>query len=304
MTSIERQRHLVVGAAGAQGGAVARRLLARGHHVRGLIRSAEGRDRLPEGAEPFVADLGDPEQAKAAFAGTTHASVLLPMIYEPERVASYVRNVADAALAAGLRRLVFNTGNRLPEAATGVAAFETRRAAATALLGSGVPAVVLRPPIYLDNLCAPWVAGPLVHDGVLRYPLPARSPVAWLSHDDLAAATVAALTRDGLAGTVLDIGGPDEVTGPELAAAFTAELGHRVGYAAQDPAEFEAGLAHAFGGPVAAGVASTYRWVADVAEPLYGVDRRAVEETLGIRLTPLRTWIAARPWRLLAGTAR
>ncbi|MDP9864453.1 MULTISPECIES: SDR family oxidoreductase [Streptosporangium] len=303
MTSTEPQRHLVVGATGAQGGAVARRLLEEGHRVRGLTRSAGGHGRLPDGVEPFAGDLGDPGQARAAFAGMTHASVLLPMIYGPEQVASYVRNVADAALAAGLRRLVFNTGNRLPEAVTEVAAFETRRAAAAALLGSGVPTVVLRPPIYLDNLCAPWAAGPLVRDGVLRYPLPARSPVAWLSHGDLAAATVAALTRDGLAGTVLDLGGPDTVTGPELAAAFAAELGRRVDYVAQDPAEFEAGLAHALGAPAAAGVAATYRWVADAGETLYGVDHRAVEETLGIRLTPLRAWIAAQPWHALAGAA-
>ncbi|MBB2909392.1 uncharacterized protein YbjT (DUF2867 family) [Streptosporangium becharense] len=297
-------RCLVIGATGAQGGAVARLLAARGHETRGLIRSREAAGRLPEGVEPVVGDLGDSAGLKAAFAGVTHASVLLPMVYESETSASYVRNVADAALAAGVERLVFNTGNRVPEAVTGVAAFETRRTAAEALLASGVPTVVLRPPVYLDNLCAPWAAGPIVHDGVLSYPLPAETPVAWLGHADLAAATAAALTRDGLAGAVLDIGGGDVVTGPELAAALGAGLGRRVEYVAQDPAEFEAGLAYAIGASPATEVAAAYRWVAESGPALYGGGPAEVEERLGIRLTPLRDWIAAQPWPALAGQGR
>ncbi|WP_431932880.1 SDR family oxidoreductase [Nonomuraea jabiensis] len=300
MTSTETHRYLVIPATGAQGAAVARRLVGEGWQVRGLTRS-EASGRLPDGVEHFVGDITNREQVKAAFSGVTHASVSLPVLCEPDRVAACVENIIEAALSAGLRRLVFNTGNRVPEAATEVAAFETRRAATTALLGSGVPTTVLRPPIYLDNLRAPWVAGPLVHDRVLRYPLPSDLPIAWLSHDDLAVATVAALTGDGLDGATIDIGGPDVVTGPELAAEFGAWLGRTVDYVAQEPAEFEAALAHLFGAPAAAMVASTYRWIATSGEGLYDDDPTKVERRLGIRLTSLRKWIAAQPWNALAG---
>ncbi|MFI7465032.1 SDR family oxidoreductase [Nonomuraea sp. NPDC049646] len=275
---------LVIGAAGAQGGAVARRLVAEGHPVRGLTRSG----RVPRGVEPVAGDLGGAEAVKAAFAGVTHASVTLPMVYEPDTVAAHVRHVRDAALAAGVRRLVFNTANRLPEAATQVAAFETRRWAVRTLRSAGLPLVVLCPPVYLDNLAAPWVTGPLAAEGVLRYPLPADLPVPWLSHDDLAAATHAALVRDGLEGAVLRLGGPDVVTGDELAAAFGAR------YAAQDPAEFEPGLAKALGASTAAVVAATYRWAA-ADRDLFAPDPAAAE-LLGLRLTPLHAWIAAQPW--------
>ncbi|MEV4303385.1 NmrA family NAD(P)-binding protein [Nonomuraea sp. NPDC049624] len=275
---------LVIGAAGAQGGAVARRLVAEGHTVRGLTRSG----RVPHGVQPVAGDLGDAEAVKAAFAGVTHASVTLPMVYEPDTVAAHVRHVRDAALAAGVRRLVFNTANRLPEAATRVAAFETRRRAVRTLRSAGLPVVVLCPPVYLDNLAAPWVTGPLAAEGVLRYPLPADLPVPWLSHDDLGAATHAALVRDDLEGAVLRLGGPDVVTGDELAAAFGAR------YAAQDPAEFESGLTRALGAPTAAAVAATYRWAAADCD-LFAADPAAAD-LLGLRLTPLRTWIAAQPW--------
>ncbi|MFG3438792.1 SDR family oxidoreductase [Nonomuraea sp. NPDC047897] len=276
-------RVLVFGAGGAQGGAVARRLVDEGHAVRGLSRTGAA----PEGVEPFRADLGDAGRVAAAFAEVTHASVMLPLEFEPDRVAAYVRHVVDAATRAGVRRLVFCTGNRLPVAETGVAAFETRRAAARAVLGSPVPAVVLCPPLYLENLAAPWVREGLAAEGVLRYPMPADVPVAWLSHADLAAATLAALTGDGLEGTALDLGG-EPVTGPELASAFGAR------YEEADVDAFEAGLAAAAGPRTAAGVASTYRWIAARGRDLYAAPSGGAKR-LGIAVTSPAAWASALP---------
>ncbi|MEV0390557.1 NmrA family NAD(P)-binding protein [Nonomuraea sp. NPDC050643] len=281
-------RFLVIGASGAQGGAVARRLAAQGHEVRGFARTAN----VPEGVRPFPGDLGDAQRVKEAFEGVTHASVLLPLVYDAATVAAtvsatvaaYVRHVIDGALAAGVRRLAFNTGNRLPGTATGVAAFDTRARAARALLDSGVPTVVLRPPLYADNLLAPGVRGA----GVLRYPLPADLAVPWLTHTDLGTVTAAALTAGGLEGATLDLGGPDAVTGPELAAMF----GPDVRYEEQDVAAFEAALAPALGAEAAAGVAATYRWIGAASRDFFA----APAGGLDVRLTPLREWIATRQW--------
>ncbi|MFC4014022.1 NmrA family NAD(P)-binding protein [Nonomuraea purpurea] len=118
-------RFLVFGAGGAQGGAVARRLAEAGFAVRGVSRARA----VPEGVEPFQADLGDAGRVREAFAGVTHVSLVLPLEFEPDRVAAYVRHVVAAATAAGVRRLVFCTGNRLPRADTGEAAFEAGLAA-------------------------------------------------------------------------------------------------------------------------------------------------------------------------------
>ncbi|MEV4175490.1 NAD(P)H-binding protein [Nonomuraea sp. NPDC049709] len=275
-------RFLVIGASGAQGGAVARQLAAQGHEVRGFSRNG----KVPDGVRPFLGHLGDAQQVKEAFDGVTHASVVLPMVYDAPTVSAYVRHLIDGARAAGVRRLAFNTGNRLPAVATGVAAFETRRRAAAALLDSGVPTVVLRPPLYADNLLAPWVAGP----GVLRYPLPAGVAVPWLSHADLGAATAAVLVRDGLEGATLDLGGPDAVTGPELAAMVRPG----VRYEEQDVAEFATALALVAGPGTAAEVAATYRWIRDAGD--FFDAPPDVEERLGLRLTPLRDWTAAQHW--------
>jgi uncharacterized protein YbjT (DUF2867 family) len=256
--------YLVIGANGAQGGAVAEQLVQKGRHVRGFGRQDGG-------------GLGDPEAVRAAFEGVTHASVTLPMEFDPALVARYVENIIAAAH--GCERLAFNTSNRLPATPTSVAAFETRRDAADALLASGVPTVVLRPPLYMENL--------FPANGVLAYPLAPGHRVAWLAHDDLGALTAAAFERDELVGTSIDIGGKDVVTGPELAAAFGAS------YVPLDPDDFEAHMAPILGPAPAAGVAATYRWVsAPENANFYDGDPEKVETLFGVELTPLKTWIA------------
>ncbi|REE99831.1 NmrA family NAD(P)-binding protein [Thermomonospora umbrina] len=291
--------HLVIGARGAQGGAVARRLTADGHRVRGLTRRGAG--SVP-GVEWVSGDLADADSLRAAFKDVTHASVTLPLVYDDALLDRYTRNLIEgASSAADLRLLVLNITTRLPAVPTSVAPFETRREAAEAVLASGLPTVVLRPPLYLENLCGPWVAPALVRDGVLGYPVPEDLPIAWLGHDDLAAFTAAALARPDLAGTAIDVGGAEAVTGPVLAAAFTEVLGRPVRFASRPVDAFEAGLAEAFGPEAAAAIAGSYRWMAGPgAAGLYA----AADPVLDVRPTPLRAWIAGRPWRDLADPGR
>jgi uncharacterized protein YbjT (DUF2867 family) len=282
---------VVLGAGGAQGAAVARRLRADGHRVTGVTRSA---DRpLPEGVTRRTADL--PRGAAAAFDGATHATAVLPLVYDERRMAAIADAVADAAASARLRRLVVVTGTRVPSRPTGVAAFDTRRAAVDRLLGSGVPTVVLRPPLYLENLRAPGVAGPLAAEDVLRYPLPPDAPVPWLAHADLAAAVAAALHRPGIAGAAFDIGGRDLLTGPGLADAFGAVLGRTVAYRAQDPDAFRSALAPVLGAEAAAGVAATYHWAHAHPDHLAS-DPEPAARALGVEPMGVRDWIAAQRW--------
>ncbi|WP_441250658.1 SDR family oxidoreductase [Kitasatospora sp. McL0602] len=305
MSGNKQPNYLVLGAAGFQGGAVARLLAEGGHTVRGFAREPEAGQppvELP-GVTVLFGDLGQPADVRKAFEGVTHASVVLPLVYDTKTVVEYARNIAAAALEAGVEQVVYNANTRIPEGLTEHAAFETRRAAEQVLRESGIPLVVLRPPVYLDNLFSPWTGPALVNDGVLAYPLPAEARVAWLGHRDLAAATVAALGRPDLIGQTVDLGG-EAVTGTELAAAFAKVLGREVGYLPLKPADFEAGLAQALGADTAAGVAGVYHHAAtDGGAGLLDGDQALVERTLGIRITPLADWIAAQPWEHWATAA-
>ncbi|MFG2112846.1 SDR family oxidoreductase [Streptomyces sp. NPDC048718] len=292
-------RVAVVGATGFQGGAVARLLVARGHRVRTLSRRPAG-DRPPlPGADFASGGLADEGAVGRLFEGVTHAVVTMPLLYDTERVRRYASNIARAARAAGVRRMVFNANTRLPQEPTEVPAFETRRMTETVLRGSGVPLVVLRPPVYLDNLFSPWNGPSLVDEGILAYPLPASAPVAWLSHEDLAEAVHAALVREGAEGGVFDIGGAATLTGADLAEVFTRGLGRPVRYVPLRPELFERALARLLGPDAAAGVTGLYRHLAAGSDPLLlaGDDGMAAE-ALGITPAKAGTWVATQPWRV------
>ncbi|MET9801270.1 NmrA family NAD(P)-binding protein [Streptomyces sp. NPDC006368] len=294
-------RVAVVGATGFQGGAVARLLAERHHRVRTLTRRPDG-DRPPLPGVSFASgDLGEAEDVRQLFEGATHASVVMPLVYEPDRVHRYARNIAAAALDAGVRRLVYNANTRVPRETTDVAAFETRRITEEVLRDSGVPLVVLRPPVYLDNLFSPWNGPALVNDGVLAYPLPAHTPTAWISHRDLAEAVVAALTADGVEGGTFDIGGERALTGEQLATAFGHGLGRTVRYQALDPDLFEQGLAQVLGPAAAAGVAGIYHYMATGADPLLMAGDHGVSAgALSLRPSPVDEWVSRQPWQIWA----
>ncbi|GGP87051.1 SDR family oxidoreductase [Streptomyces roseolilacinus] len=297
-------RVAVVGATGFQGGAVARLLVERNHRVRTLSRRPAG-DRPPlPGVACASGDLADAEDVRALFEGATHAAVVMPLVYEAERVARYARNIAAAARDAGVRRIVYNANTRVPARVTSLAAFETRRVAEEVLRDGGVPLVVVRPPMYLDNLFSPWNAPALVNDGVLACPLPARTPVAWLSHEDLAEAVYGALTADGVEGRTFDVGGARTLTGDELAEAFARGLGRSVRYEPLDPSVFEQGLARVLGAEAAAGVSGVYRYMASGAEPLLMAgDGGAAARALSPAPAPVEDWVARRPWQVWAEEA-
>lgn len=299
-------RVAVVGATGFQGGATARLLAERKHRVRTLSRKPEADRPELTGVAVASGDLGRYEDVRQLFEGATHAAVVMPLVYQAEKVMRYAQHIAKAAREAGVGRLVYNANTRVPDRSTNVVAFETRRLAETVfregLAHSGVELVVVRPPVYLDNLFSPWNGPALVNEGVLAYPLPADVPTAWISHRDLAEAVYAALTVDGVAGRTFDIGGAQTLTGDELATAFGQGLGRAVRYVPLEPGVFEQGLAQILGEESAAGVSGIYHYMAAGLEPgLMAGDAGESAQALSLKPAPVDEWVARQPWQMWSG---
>lgn len=292
-----KKKVLVYGVNGVQGGAVARRLLGAGHAVRGLVRDERGADALRgERVEPAFGDLSDPKSLREATEGCDAVFLVLPLEYDREKVLAWTANAIDAAKEAGMQRLVFNTSGRVPPEPTDVAAFEVKREAEAYLEESAVPHVVLRPPLYMENFEAPWVASAIAGVGVVAYPIPRHVKVSWLSVNDMADLCAEALFWPELSSIALDVGGPEALDGEGVAAAFSRALDREVRYQAIPPDEFEAGL-RTVGEAAAADIAAVYRWMAENEDSrLFVSDPEEIRERFQTELMDLEKWANQREW--------
>jgi nucleoside-diphosphate-sugar epimerase len=112
---IDRVNALVIGATGQVGHAIVRRLLARGDHVRALVRDlGAARATLPDEVELFAGDVTAPDSLAPAFAGCelVFNAMGLPEQWRPDTEIFYrvnaegTANVVWAARRAGARRVV------------------------------------------------------------------------------------------------------------------------------------------------------------------------------------------------------
>jgi uncharacterized protein YbjT (DUF2867 family) len=296
----EQKVFAVFGATGAQGGPVLRRLVAAGHRVRAIGRTPE-RLRPLEGdrVEAVDLDLADEAATTRALAGVDGAFVQLPFVPVHAVIEAQARSVARALVAGRVPLAVFTTSGPVPAAPTGVATFDVKALAERTLRASGAPLVVLRPFTYLGNLSAPFGAPGVVHDGELRYPLPAHHRQPWISVEDQAALAVAALGRPDLAGRVYPVGEP--LTGPELAARIGRGLGRPVRYVPLPPELFGQTIAQVMGEAVGRAIADDYRLVA-ARPPGLGLDADTGQawRELGVSPTPVEAWAQSQPWEAAA----
>ena len=209
---------VVSGASGRLGGRVARRV---GGPLRVLVRDAARAPRV-DGAEVAVAAYRDGEAVRRALDGA--ATVLMVSAAEtPDRVDEH-RSFVDAAVAAGVRHLVYTSFvGATPDAVFTLA--RDHHATEQHIRRSGLAFTFLRDNLYADFL--PLMVGA---DGVIRGPA-GGGRVAAVAQDDIADAAVAVL-RDPAAhaGRTYQLTGPAALTLEEVAATITAAGAREVRY--------------------------------------------------------------------------
>jgi uncharacterized protein YbjT (DUF2867 family) len=211
----------VTGAAGAVGGRVARLLAERGVPQRLVVRDPARAPQL-EGAEVVGgAEYADGEAMRGAFEGAD--TVFLVSAGEDRRRVELHRNAVDAAVAAGVERIVYTSFvGAAPDTVFtfGRDHFHTEEH----IKQTPLQWTFLRDNIYLDFM--PYFAG---QDGVIRGPA-GDGRAAVVAREDVAAAAAVVLADDGHAGAIYDITGPEALT--------LAEAAEQVGQAAGRPVTY------------------------------------------------------------------
>jgi uncharacterized protein YbjT (DUF2867 family) len=211
----------VTGATGALGGRVAAGLAAAGVEQR-LVTRDPSRAPALDGADVVGgASYADGEAMRRAFDGAD--TVFLVSAAEDLDRVSLHRNAVDAAVAAGVERIVYTSfaAARADTVFTfGRDHFHTEEH----IKATGVGWTFLRDNIYLDFM--PFFAG---DDGVIRGPAD-DGRAAVVARDDIARAAVAVLTGDGHSGAAYEMTGPEALTLYEAAEQVAAATGRPVTY--------------------------------------------------------------------------
>ncbi|RFU85687.1 NmrA/HSCARG family protein [Streptomyces triticagri] len=218
---------LVVGATGNQGGATARELLARGRDVHALVRDPDkpaARELKEQGAVLVRGDLNDPASLRTAMSGASGVFSVQALAYEPETLAAEVRQgkaVADAVLETGVPHLVYSSVGGA-ERGTGIDHFETKAEIERHIGALGLPATVLRPVFFMDNLLHYAEAG---EERVLELPVDPARPMQLVASEDIGHFAADAFADPGHhRGRQIELAG-DELTFPQIAEVYQRVTG-------------------------------------------------------------------------------
>lgn len=216
----------VFGATGQQGGAVVDALLDRKAHVRALVRNPQS-DRAQalaaRGVELAAAQTDDPASLVAALTAARAFYFMTPEANSLEEVEVEIRigtALVDAAVAARVPHVVFASVFGA-DRESGVPHHDSKHSIEEHLRKSDLRASMLRPTPFMEVLT------PRVEHGeiVLRLPLPEDVALKMVSIRDVGRVAAALLldTAEAPGGAVELVG--DELTGPQIAAAFGARAG-------------------------------------------------------------------------------
>jgi NAD(P)H dehydrogenase (quinone) len=209
----------VTGVTGGVGGRVATLLSEHGVDLRLLVRDPA---RAPRLAHAEVAEFGgyeDDDGMRRALDGVA-TLFLVSAAEDPARVLLH-RTAVDAAVAAGVRRIVYTSFVSAGPDATFTFARDHWHTEEH-IRASGAAFTFLRHNLYIDFvpvLCPP--------EGVIRGPAD-DGRVAAVSRDDIAEVAAAVLTGDGHDGETYDITGIEAFTLTEAAAELARVTGRHI----------------------------------------------------------------------------
>ncbi|MFG3252565.1 NmrA/HSCARG family protein [Streptomyces sp. NPDC048172] len=223
----ENKTVLVLGATGNQGGATARELLSRGWTVHALVRDPdkpEAHELKARGAALVQGDMDDAESLRRAMTGVHGVYSVQPLGWDPESLAAEVRQgkaVADMAKASGIAHLVYSSVGGA-ERDTGIDHFETKAEIERHIAALGIPATVLRPVFFMNNLLGYADAE---GERVMELPVKPDKPIQLIASDDIGHFAADAFDNPGeFIGEQIELAG-DEITFTEVAAVYERVTG-------------------------------------------------------------------------------
>lgn len=218
-------RIVVTGATGAVGGQTLRILSGLGVAATGIGRNAERIEQAEDRLRYRIADYGDPDSLLRAFRGADQL-IFVASDGKAESVAQHHTNVINAAVRAGMKRIVFTSIVDVGKSSPFYFA-PVYRDSEQWIRATGLSATILRCGIYSDFILRSW-CWPAARSGRLALPT-ASGRLAPISRNDVALA-LAHAALNPLARPVCQLTGPVAMTMDDVAAIFTDVTAQRLRY--------------------------------------------------------------------------
>jgi uncharacterized protein YbjT (DUF2867 family) len=308
-TSTDRKLIAVMGATGAQGGGLARAILddpSGEFAVRAVTRdprSEKARELAGRGAEVVGADLEDPASIRRAFEGA-HGAYCVTFFWNhlsPEREVAEARTMAQAARDARLRHVIWSTledtrkwvaldDPRVPtlNGKYKVPHFDGKGEADRFFLEANVPTTFLLAAFYWENFVHFGQGPKRGADGKLALTLPmGDAKLPGIASADIGKVALGIFrTGPELVGRRIGVAG-EQLTGAEMAAAFSHALGEEVRYAPLTPAAYRR-----LGFPGAEDLANMYQLYTERAAEFCATRDPVVSRKLNPSLQTFEQWLA------------
>jgi NAD(P)H dehydrogenase (quinone) len=285
---------VVFSAASAQAFAVAQTAVDQGITVRAVQRP--GKDSLVQGPHELVrADLTDVDSLVSAMSDARAAFFHLPIPAGPDESELHLGNFLLAAKRASLPLLIFSSSSFADDSFSSTPLIDGNRYAVKRVLESGLPSIVLKPGLYLENLQVP-VFVPNLAQSILDYPpIKADQLMSWTSHWDQALLAVAALNKPELIGNAYSIASSQQVTPQDLAAILGKQRGDlQLRFQKIDPTDFAQRVGNALNNPsLSFLLADLYRSINQQITANLIVDTNRLQEIFGVKLKTISERIGA-----------
>jgi uncharacterized protein YbjT (DUF2867 family) len=303
----------VVGATGAQGGGLVRAILA-DHDgpfaARAVVRdpsSEKARALAALGAEVVAGDVDDEASLERAFAGAhgVYCVTFFWAHFSPEKELQHAKNMATAAKAAHVQHVVWSTledtrtfvpltDNRMPtlQGKYKVPHFDAKGEADA--LFAGLPTTYLLTAFYWENFIYFGLGPKRGGDGKLSITLPlgdAKMPS--IGVEDIGRSAYGIFKRGKeMIGKRVGIAG-DHVSGADMAAGLSKQMGEEVRYNAIEPAAFR-GL----GFPGAEDLGNMFQFYRDFEKPFRASRDLAASKQINPALQNWQQWLEANSTRI------
>lgn len=295
---------IVLGASGDQGIPLVNSLQRRGFAVTAGARRPDAMAGTPfPDLRTVHADITDSASLAAAFVGQDALVMHLPFEFDRAKAAAMGASIAAGARGSGLQKIVFNTSCFVADHDLDLTAHDGRRDIERALAETGIACVFIEPTVFMDNIIRVWTKPSIVNRGVFPYPAAPELKISWIALSDVAEYMAAALETDRADGQHVSVGGPEALTGDEVALRLSAEIGRPIQFRSLDPDDFAANMSELvtgsrelLPGTPYAGMAKFYRFYNTQLQSPLVVDPRETAKLLDVEPLSMKVWLKQWDW--------